>query len=95
MALLSHPSLLYTYDMVVTGPRVPDNTLLPELAQRVVFNTPGLQTLLADSGYAAAGNSASAAALGLDLVSPPRVNNCTGIFPVKPRPGISVRSRVR
>jgi transposase len=45
-------------DLVVTGPRVPDNRLLPELAQRVVFNTPALDTLLADSGYAAAGNSA-------------------------------------
>lgn len=68
-------------DVVVTGPRVPDNILLPEVAQRVAFNTPAVDTVLADSGYAAAGNTAAAAELGLDLVSRPRVNNSRGFFP--------------
>jgi hypothetical protein len=49
--------------------------------ERVRFLRPQVDTILADSGYASAANSKQAAALGLDLISPPRLENSKGLYP--------------
>jgi transposase len=69
-------------DVLVTDSRTMEAEVLPELAERVTFATPEVDTLLADGGYAAAGNTERAAALGLDLVSPPRANTRRGKLPI-------------
>jgi transposase len=71
----------FVLDVLTTGPRVPDAVLLPEIMERLRFRFPAVETILADSGYASAANSKQAAALGLDLISPPRLDNTKGILP--------------
>jgi transposase len=71
----------YVVDVLTTSPRVPDAVLLPEIMERLRFRFPQVDTILADSGYASAANSKQAAALGLDLISPPRLENTKGIIP--------------
>jgi transposase len=71
----------YVTDLTITSPRLPDAVLLPELMERVRFLMPQVDTILADSGYASAANSKQAAALGLDLISPPRLENSKGLYP--------------
>jgi len=69
-------------DVLVTDSRTMEAEVLPAIAERVTFTTPEADTLLADGGYAAAGNTERAAALGLDLVSPPRSNTRRGKIPI-------------
>jgi hypothetical protein len=69
-------------DVLVTDSRTMEAEVLPAIAERVTFTTPEADTLLADGGYAAAGNTERAEALGLDLVSPPRSNTRRGKIPI-------------
>jgi transposase len=64
----------FIVDVVTTDPRVTDDTMLPEIAQRVRFAVPEAEVLLADGGYASAANTKEAAGVGLDLVTRPRAN---------------------
>jgi len=61
-------------DVLVTAPQQEDSTVLPDIAARARFRTPEANVLLADGGYASAANSERTAALGIDLVAPPRPN---------------------
>ena len=61
-------------DVMVTDPRVEDSTVTQELAQRSRFIMPQAEMLIADGGYSSAANSRAVAALGLELISPPRPN---------------------
>ena len=71
----------FVVDVIVTGPRVPDANMLPEIANRVAEVLPDADVLLADGGYASAANSLHAAGAGLDLVSPPRQETHRGTIP--------------
>jgi transposase len=71
----------FLIDLLRTGPRVPDVNVLAELAQRLHLRLPTVDLLLADGGYAAAGHTKTLAALGLDLITPPRLGNSKGLFP--------------
>jgi len=71
----------FLLDVIHTGPRAEDSTMLESILQRLKFIAPQVTTVLADSGYASAANSGLAGALGYDLISPPRVNNSKGIIP--------------
>ena len=71
----------FILDVIQTGPRVEDSTVLESALQRLKFVAPQVTTVLADSGYASAANSGLAGALGYDLISPPRVNNSKGVIP--------------
>jgi len=71
----------FIVDVETTGPRVPDAKMLSELSERTKFVAPGTKTVFADAGYSSAANTKRAAALGLDLVSPARLNNTKGLFP--------------
>jgi len=73
----------FIVDVETTGPRVPDVHMLPELAERMKFIAPQVDTMLADGGYASAANTQYAADLGQDLVTPPRMDNTRGIFPAR------------
>ncbi|MCY3019775.1 MAG: transposase [Planctomycetota bacterium] len=73
----------FVVDVLVTGPRVPDATLLPSIAERLAQALPEADTLLADGGYSSAANSRHAAREGLDLISPPRRETCRGTIPAR------------
>ena len=64
----------FLLDVIQTGPRAEDSTMLSWILQRLKFIAPQVTTVLADSGYASAANSGLAGALGYDLISPPRVS---------------------
>lgn len=72
----------YVIDVLVTAPSRNDSTVLSKLAWRSRLAVPEADTLLADSGYASAANSRQAAAVGLDLIAPPRWSNRSGKIPL-------------
>jgi hypothetical protein len=72
----------FVTDVVVTGPRAEDSTMLSEIAQRSRFGLSEADTLIADGGYASARNSRELAGMGLDLISPPRGNHRRGKLPL-------------
>jgi transposase len=70
-------------DVMVTPPQAEDSTTFPALALRIAARSPQIDTILADGGYSAAGNSRLADRLGLDLVSPPRRSNRHMTIPIE------------
>lgn len=72
----------FVTDVVVTGPRAEDSTMLSDIAQRSRFGMSEADTLIADGGYASARNSRELAEMGLDLISPPRGNHRRGQIPL-------------
>jgi len=65
----------FVTELLVTDPRIEDSTVTEQLAQRSRFIMPQAEMLIADGGYASAANSKAVAALGLELISPPRADN--------------------
>ena len=72
----------FVVDVLVTDPRVEDSTVTEEVMERTRFVAPAAELVVADGGYASAGNSVAAQGLGLELVSPPRGGNSRGLLPV-------------
>ena len=72
----------FLIDVMVTDPRIADSTVLLKLAWRSRLAVREAETLLADTGYAAAANSRQAAEMGLDLIAPPRFSNRSGKIPL-------------
>jgi len=72
----------FILDVMTTDPRVEDSTVTEELAQRARFLLPDAKQLLGDGGYASAQNTKLAAAIGFDLITPPRAGNSKGRIPV-------------
>lgn len=72
----------FVVDVLVTDPRVEDSTVTEEVMERTRFVAPEAELVVADGGYASAGNSVAAQGLGLELVSPPRAGNSRGLLPV-------------
>ena len=64
----------FVVNVMVTDPRVEDSTVTEQLAQRSHFIMPQAKVLIADAGYSSAANSKRVAALGLELISPPRAD---------------------
>jgi len=71
----------FVVDVMTTDPRVEDSTVTQELAQRSRLIVPQAETLIADSGYASAANSKAVAALGLELIAPPRADTSGKAIP--------------
>ena len=65
-------------DVVTTGPRDEDSTVLQMIVRRARSGPTESDTLMADGGYASAANSKAAALMGIDLVAPPRANTRRG-----------------
>lgn len=72
----------FVVDVMVTDPRVEDSTVTEEVMERTRFVAPEAELVVADGGYASAGNSVAARGLGLELVSPPRAGNSRGRLPL-------------
>jgi len=71
----------FVVDLMTTDPRVEDSPVTQELAQRSRLIVPQAETLIADSGYASAANSKAVAALGLELIAPPRADTSGKAIP--------------
>jgi len=71
----------YVVDVLVTGPRVPDSNMTPEIVERVAEALPAVDTILDDSGYYSAANSVDAAGQGIDMISPPRQDTSKSALP--------------
>jgi len=69
-------------DVLTTDPRREDSTQTEALLERARFGMGELDMMLADAGYSSAHNSKQAAALGVDLVSPPRQNTSDAAIPL-------------
>jgi transposase len=72
----------FVVDVMVTDARVEDSTVTAEVMERTRFVAPEAELVVADGGYASAGNSVAARGLGLELVSPPRAGNSRGRLPL-------------
>jgi transposase len=72
----------FVTDVLVTGPRQEDSSVVPEILERVRSGTPEAKTLLADAGYGSAEASVKAQEMGIDLVAPPRPSSSRGKIPV-------------
>lgn len=72
----------FIIDLLTRPPTEPDVKTVREIVERLYFRMPDVDTLLADAGYSSARAAAEAAALGVDLVSPPLGNTSKQkIFP--------------
>jgi transposase len=71
----------FIVDMLTTDPRLEDSTMTETILQRARFGMGPFDALLADGGYSSAHNSKQAAALGVELISPPRSSNSRAAIP--------------
>jgi hypothetical protein len=72
----------FVTDVLVTGPRQEDSSVVPDILERVRSGTPEAKILLADAGYGSAEASVKAEGMGIDLVAPPRPTSSRGKIPV-------------
>jgi len=71
----------FIVDVLTTDPRLEDSTMTETLLQRARFGMGPFEALIADGGYSSAHNSKQAAALGVELISPPRSSNSRAAIP--------------